>query len=133
MKKVVNSVELVDFMETWLHSKKPMLCGTMSDRKLKRYKKYLYKIDSVPSDSCIESVEACFFNSGKIVIFKTDHDLQYWHNSLHIELRYKPEQECKCKRDDCFKNIKSGKCTDPFMIKHVCKKFFKDKYKSRQK
>ena len=133
MKKVKNDIELIDFMGTWLHGKKPMLCGTMSDRKLKRYKKYLYNIDSIPQDSCVESIEACFFNSGMIAISQTDHDLQYWHNSLHIELRYKQCPECKCEREDCFKNIESGKCTDAFMIKHICKKFFADKYKNRQK
>jgi len=133
MKKIENDIELIDFLGSWLHGKKPLHCGTLSERQLKRYLKHLYKIGKVPQDSCIESIEACFFNSGKVAISQTDRDLQYWHNSLHIDLRYKPEQECKCKPEDCLRNIEAGKCTDPFMIKHICKKFFAEKYKDKQK
>ena len=134
MKKIQNDIELIDFMGTWLDGKKPLHCGTLSERKLKRYLKHLYKIKNIPQDSCIESIEACFFNSGKIAIPQTEqHDLQYLYNSLHLDLRYKPEQECKCKREDCLKNIEAGNCTDPFMIKHVCKKFFAEKYKNKQR
>ena len=134
MKTIQNDIELIDFMGTWLRGKKPLYCGTLSQRDLKRYLNYLHKIKGIPQGSCIENLDACFFNSGKVAVSQTEqHDLQYWHNALHLELRYKPEQECKCKRDECFKNIEAGKCTDPFMIEHICKKFFAEKYENKQR
>lgn len=125
------NIMLRDFYNDWLHDKKPLSCGTLSQRKLKRYLKRLHKLDKIPQDSCITSFDAGFYNSRMISINNSEQEVKEWVHDLKIDLRYKPEHECRCKRDDCFKNIESGKCTDSFMIKHIGKQFFKDKYKNR--
>ena len=131
MTEVRHNIMLRDFYNDWLHDKKPLSCGTLSETEVKEYQEYLSKIDSIPQDSCITSFDAGFYSSRMISINNSENTVKEWVHDLKIDLKYKPEQECKCKRDDCFKNIKDGKCTDPFIIKHICKKFFAEKYKNR--
>ncbi len=41
--------------------------------------------------------------------------------------------ECKCSTRKCLGNIRNGKCTDPYIIEHIGKKFFADKYAQKTK
>ncbi len=44
--------------------------------------------------------------------------------TIKIDCCQKTNKNCS----DCFDTIKNGKCTDPFVIEYVGKKFFADKY-----
>ena len=133
MKEIQHDVILRDSINDWVHDKKPLSCGTLYDTELKEYQEHLFNITHIPQDSCITSFDAGFYNSRMISINNSEQKVKEWVHDLKIDLRYKPEHECGCKRDDCFGNIESGKCTDAFMIEHIGKRFFADKYKDRQK
>ncbi len=49
---------------------------------------------------------------------------------LHIKINACDYHYCK-NNNKCFENIINGKCTDPFVVKYVGKKFFADKYKDK--
>lgn len=131
MLQVKHDIMLRDSINDWLHDKKPLYCGTMSGKEVLEYLEGLSNIDKIPQDSCVTSFDAGLYYSKMTFINTSEKIIKEWVHDLKIDLKYKPEHECRCKRDDCFKNIESGKCTDSFMIKHIGKQFFKDKYKNR--
>ena len=149
MLQVKHNIMLRDFDNDWLLDKKPLSCGTMSGKEVLdkkplscgtmsgkevlEYLEGLSNIDKIPQDSCVTSFDAGLYYSKMTFINTSEKIIKEWVHDLKIDLRYKPEHECRCKRDDCFKNIESGKCIDPFMIEHVGKKFFAEKYQNKQK
>ena len=52
----------------------------------------------------------------------------------HMEIDYRLNGNLrKCNSDDCLKNLASGKCKDAFVIEHIGKKFFANKYQEHTK
>jgi len=107
-------------------------CGSMPLTKTKKYLQELSKIQDIPQESCLYSVDAKLYNTDNTrVYFNREYPSAKTDNVVihRLQLTVCNRTGQKCVHGNCFKNISQGKCTDKFMIEIIGKKLFADKYK----
>ena len=99
----------------------------------KQTNKYLSNMQKVKFISeCMDGITLCkklkvdYYDKDMVLEIELDvpSSLDMLCNKKHILLPSESEQ--------CLKNIKSGKCRDPFVIEHIGKIFFADKYNKQK-
>ncbi len=124
----------VALIQGW--GKKRLALGQMSWDEAKAYQTELTA--PLPKDSCFDTLMTELHAEVRITgknMRCAPKPCKLWEytpvTKLQIELSF---YRSKCiTPHECFDNIKSGKCTDPYAIEHIGKKFFADKYVQKTK
>lgn len=108
--------------------------GQMTETQMKDYLAQLSNKPNIPETSCLRRMFAnmdidttAFLSSDS----KEKNNFIRYCGHLNIFSLLKSTSICTAK--NCARKIKNGKCTDPFVIETIGKKFFADKYKGKQK
>jgi len=108
-------------------------CGSLAEYKITQYLHELTTTKIIPDDSCVRYLSAKFVNkySAEVSLSRNYQcpNAPREAKSGDFVVCMTNMNNCKCCERDCFNNIKNGKCTDPFVIENIGKKFFADKYK----
>lgn len=125
-----HNIDLMNNISGWGYSDTIHLhCASWSTEQIEKYLNELSTITNIPQESCFHDLNAHF---------NTCHDIKVIMNTLStatkdistggliINIRFRNGH--KCPRENCFKNIQSGKCTDKFVIDNIGKQFFANKY-----
>lgn len=106
-------------------------CGKMTEKEIDEYLQEMthYKI---PLTSCISYANLDFknFHEKKVLIGAQSPIKEEHYSGFDIYLCMRNGR--KCKYQDCFNNIRNGKCHDEFVRKIIGIKFFKNKYQSQK-
>lgn len=116
--------------------------------------KYLNILDKIPYNDALSYIESfnklklpdnsCIFKLNLHLYYQKEYftDMNRWTSTntrkeqdlSHMEIDYRLNGNLrKCNSDDCLKNLASGKCKDAFVIEHIGKKFFANKYQEHTK
>lgn len=131
-------VQLVDTTYGYGQSgnSEPIQCGSLTQEEIETYIKQLSANKVLPMGTCVHHMSARFYNTDKVYTYLVQDQPNTGvpseeHNSW-FEIGIGNTAGQKCSKYDCFNNIKHGKCTDPFVIETIGKKFFADKYNNEQ-
>ena len=102
----------------------------LSRDQIQNYLRHL-SLQLMPDTSCIYHMCASFVNQDKQRVsfcrttnfMKTSED-HFAGLTVYVSLI----NGCKCRHEDCLRNLKNGTCTDKFMIDVIGKPLFADKY-----
>lgn len=116
--------------------------------------KYLNILDKIPYNDALSYIQSfnklklpdnsCIFKLNLHLYYQKEYftDMNRWTSTntrkeqdlSHMEIDYRLNGNLrKCNSDDCLKNLASGKCKDAFVIEHIGKKFFANKYQEHTK
>ena len=107
--------------------------GTLTESQITQYLAELSAKGNVPEKSCIKRMFANMNTDITIYLSGAadkDHRSNRHNGKLNVFSFIKSDSLCSAK--NCAKAIKTGKCTDKFVIETIGKKFFADKYKDKQ-
>lgn len=128
--------------------------GTKITLKHSETGKYLNILDKIPYNDALSYIESfnklklpdnsCIFKLNLHLYYQKEYftDMNRWTSTntrkeqdlSHMEIDYRLNGNLrKCNSDDCLKNLASGKCKDAFVIEHIGKKFFANKYQEHTK
>ena len=105
--------------------------GQMTENQIKDYLAELSNKGNIPETSCLRrmfanmNIDTTAFLSGT---GKAKDNFIRYDGRLNICSILKSDSICTAR--NCARKIKNGKCTDPFVIETIGKKFFADKYKA---
>jgi len=105
----------------------------MTEAKIKDYLATLSCNEKIPENSCVLRMFANMCIDTTIFVSNTAPDNKHinrYDGRLNICPILKRTSICTAK--NCARKIKNGKCTDPFVIENIGKKFFAYKYKKEQ-
>lgn len=121
--------------------------GQITESELEEFIQELAKYSAIPKTSCLYSFNFNFHNyMEKNICLRTDFPcfdkskgLREKHSAgVHISIQLKSKHKCSTNnlfcdiRDVCFEHIRTGKCKDEFVINHIGKKLFADKYANQK-
>lgn len=98
------------------------LVGCVSENRATKYFRTLSAIRKLPEDTCLDDMTLYRMTLLRFPMFE--------HKQFHINFTTIPR--CKCPAEECLRNLCAGECTDEFVIEHIGKMFFPDKYKDKQ-
>ncbi len=117
--------------------RKRLVLGQMSWDEAKAYQTEL--TTPLPMDGCIDILKTELHAEVHI----TGENLCYapksskiWEHAPVTQLKIEAtrnKSKCFAVVHECLNNIKNGKCTDPYVIEHIGRKFFADKYAQKTK
>ena len=114
----------------------PLDCGSLTIEEIEQYLQELATKKMVAKDSCAHHLTASFETKESLKVFLARNyqcpNAPYKESMGRLNLYMTNMNNSKCPDRDCFNNIRSGKCTDAFVIETIGKKFFADKYKDNQ-
>ncbi len=128
-------------VSVWLHNQEPQnlnvmpaYCGKMSEQDVQSYMTTLHNAAEQGIGN-IRNFSATLVRT-KYIRFSYCPAHKYpsiddGSEPLKLQIKIQRCNFSKC--ENCFANIINGKCTDPFVVKYVGKKFFADKYKDKTK
>ena len=125
------NIDLVNNISGWCYSDTIRLhCAFWSTEQIEKYLNELSTTTNIPRKSCFCDLYAHFnaCHDTKVMMRSISptaiEDIS--NGELNINIIFKNWHNCL--RKDCFENIKSGKCTDKFVIDIIGKKFFPNEY-----
>ena len=120
----------------------PLHCGSMNMEQIKQYLQELAAKKTISHYSCPRHLTAHFENKESLSVYLShmytcpDAPQEESKGCLNLYMTNHASAgmyTSKCPDRDCFNNIRTGKCTDTFVIETIGKKFFADKYQDKQK
>ena len=125
-------VNVINVVDGWGHSSMEYMdCGKMSAKQMKDYVKEIAAKKIIPQSSCVHHICALcnVRDSISTILWHDQNTLKpQKFNSGALDIHITMVNHRNCTRQDCFNNIKNGKCTDEFVIDIIGKKFFADRY-----
>lgn len=134
-------VKITASTESWGYFDPDVLhCNPMTMDEINAYIDEMRHHHKIPSDSCLYRIDLNFqdifqkkyFITSEPPHFDSHSAVGYERSEGRFDICVKLRNGCKCAPEDCFKNIKNGKCTDKFIRAIICEKLFKDKYIKQQ-
>lgn len=109
-----------------------LLCTQMSKNEIQNYLGKVTKQRTIPKTSCAYNIKHHLQNCGCIDVLldqnKQNVECIQKEYSSYMKISVQMTNWRKCPREACLENIKSGKCTDLFIVNLIGKQFFSDKY-----
>ena len=110
-------------------------CGCVSANKINKCLDKIHDFGFVPETSCVYDINAQFSDVTTRCVSLSYNDSSAEKSTenhvgeLSVFLRMRGGR--RCPRFVCFRNIETGKCTDPFVVQVIGKHFFPDQYKNK--
>lgn len=106
----------------------------------KEIKNYLKQVEqeikpyaSLPEESCLYCFEIEFTEIQNATISLTNNRQNVSQQfSSHLNIKFNHKNCAKCEKQDCLKNITTGKCQDSLARKLIGEKLFKDAYTNKK-
>ena len=106
-------------------------CGQYPREEVVKFLKRIRNM-KIPADSCAYHVTAQAHHDVHIIAMLDYDDGGYFidkSSPANVDICFSMmPHDRKCNPDSCLKNIKSGRCTDPFVRDNFAARFFADKY-----
>ncbi len=109
-----------------------IICEPMTKKETDKIFQKAAHYRQIPEKSCVYGM-SLFFNDKLTKSFSVGQKNKIDENSsagldIHIQMK-----NCyKCSRENCFHNVRDGKCTDEFVIDLIGTTLFKDKYQKQK-
>ena len=128
-------VSIINFSPAWNYCAADCLqikCTPMTKSGINRLFQKASIYHHIPETSCIYSISMAFNeNVTKSFSVGTSNGIKE-KNVADLKIRLQMRNSHKCSHENCFHNIRCGKCTDKFMIDLIGKILFKDKYQKQK-
>ena len=119
-------VNVINVVDGWGHSSMEYMdCGKMSAKQMKDYVKEIAAKKIIPQSSCVHHICALcnVRDSISTILWHDQNTLKPQEfNSGALDIHITMVNHRNCTRQDCFNNIKNGKCTDEFVIDIIGKR-----------